>query len=400
MLQLLVHHFGERLRLLLPYFLIHELVVEMVLGLLHVGKADEELSLDARLVLGLMDSVHELRFVQFLARHGHDTVHLAHHMHGRGLFVFTAHLHKVVHVVPEQARIGRHIGAITLAELQLVDLPEMLVRAVQLTLFHELVVMELREEHRLVRLVQREAETALGRDIAQLLVVGFVPIELVHELIHVDLGVATFPRTEILQPRPEILGVHMARLGEDLTQLCCTFGPGTDVGIEHGTYLERDLEIFAYRSLLDIIDHLLEVLVHHAQQLQYRGGVGSRPEGHIAMLHRQAHQHIVTRRVVRDGHDLCRTRVMFLDDRRYIAHQHAAHRTEQGAVRRVAFAFLADRGEDMSAEDTTAVLDEVPRPYMTHLAIHILEVLVRHRDPFGLGGRARGRGVHIRLAGE
>ena len=82
--------------------------------------------------------------------------------------------------------------------------------------------MELREEHTLIRIIQREAETALRRNISQLLIEGLIPVKLVHVLIHVDLRVTAFPRTEVLQPRPEILRIHMSRLLENLTQLCGT----------------------------------------------------------------------------------------------------------------------------------------------------------------------------------
>ena len=73
-LQLLVHHFGKRLCLLLVDLLILELEVEMLLRLFHLSEADEEFRLDPRLCLGLMYGVHELRFVQFLAGHGDDAV--------------------------------------------------------------------------------------------------------------------------------------------------------------------------------------------------------------------------------------------------------------------------------------------------------------------------------------
>ena len=54
----------------------------------------------------------------------------------------------------------------------------------------------------------------------------------------------------------------------------------------------------------------------------------------------------------------------------------------------------------MPAENTAAVLDEVPCPDMRHLAIDILEVLVGHRNPLGFGCRAGRSGIHIRFAGK
>ena len=260
--------------------------------------------------------------------------------------------------------------------------------------------MELREEHALVRLVQRETEAALSRDIAQLLIVCLVPVELVHVFVHVDLRVAAFPCTEVLQPRPEIPRVQVSLIRQNLAQLCRPFGFRGDVRIQRRPDIKRDLEIFAYRSLLDIRQHLFRVLIQRAEQLEDRGRVRRGPQRHVAMLQREPHQHVVTCTVVRDRHDRCRRRIVLLDDRRDIAYQHAAHRTKQGSVRRIAFAFLAYRREDMSAEDTTAVLDEVPCPYMTHLAIYVLQVLMRHRDPFRRTRRTGRRRVHVRFTGE
>ena len=101
MLELLIDYFRERLCLLLRDLLVRELVIEMVFGFLHIGKAHEELGLDARLVLRLMHGVHELRFVQLLTRERHDAVHFRDHMHRRRILELTAYLHEVVHVVSE-----------------------------------------------------------------------------------------------------------------------------------------------------------------------------------------------------------------------------------------------------------------------------------------------------------
>ena len=230
-LQLLVHDFGKRLRLLLVDLLVLELEIEMVLTLLHLCETDEELRLDSRLCLGLMYRVHKLRFVQLLAGHGDDAVDFRDHVYGRGVLVEAADLYEVVHVVSEESRVGRHVRAVALAELQLVDLLEMLMRAVQLALLHKLVVMELREKDGLVGVVQRETEPALGRYITELLIEGLVPIKLVHVLVHVDLRVAAFPGTEVLQPRPEIFRVQVSLLGENLPQFSGSLRMRSDVRV-------------------------------------------------------------------------------------------------------------------------------------------------------------------------
>ena len=117
MLQLLVHYFRERLCLLLRDLLVRELVVEMILGFLHIGKAHEELGLDTRLVLGLMHRIHELRFVEFLAGERHNTVHFRDHMDRRCIPEMAAYLNEVIHIVSEKTGIGRHVRAVTLAHL-------------------------------------------------------------------------------------------------------------------------------------------------------------------------------------------------------------------------------------------------------------------------------------------
>ena len=124
MLQFLVHHFRKRLGLFLTNLLVLKLVVEVVFRLLHIRKAHEELRLDARLLFRLMHSVHELQFIQFLACHGDNTIHFRHHMNRRRILVPSAYLHQVIHVIAEQTRIGRHIRAVTFAQLQFIDLKE------------------------------------------------------------------------------------------------------------------------------------------------------------------------------------------------------------------------------------------------------------------------------------
>ena len=115
------------------------------------------------------------------------------------------------------------------------------------------------------------------------------------------------------------------------------------------------------------------------------------------MLKRQTHQGIVTCTIIRNGHHGRWTRIMLLDNRRNIANQHTTHRPIQGTVRSITFAFLAYRREDMTAKDAAAVLNKVPRPDMTHLAVHILQVLMGHRDPFRFTRRTRCGSIHIRF---
>ncbi len=400
MLQFFVHHLGKGIGLLLGDGFVLELEVEMVARLLDIGKAHEELGRYAGLLLGLMNGLDELGFVELLARHGDDTVDLGDHMDGRRIVVVATHLDEVVHIVAIQAGIGRHVRAIAFAQLQLVDLQEVLARAVQFALLDKLVVVKLREQHGVVLVVKRETEAALGSNIAQLLVVGLLPVEGVHVLVHVYLGVAAFPGAEVLEPRPEVARLQFAFLLEDTPQL---FGPlrtGLHIGLQFFADQVGNLEVFGQRTTLDIGDQFVGILGDGAQQFEDGRGVGRCPERDVTVLHSQTHERIVARRIVAYRHDAGGGGVMLLDNRRYVAHQHAADRTVYRAVGCIALQLLTHRGEDMSAEDTTAVLDEVPGPDMRHLAIHILQVLMGHRDPLGRRGRTGGGGIHIGFAGE
>ena len=92
-LQFLVHHLAEVVCRLLVYLLVLKLKIEVVATLLDVGKTHEELRLDAGLFLCLVHRLNELRLIEFLARHRHDTVYLRHHMDGRRIVELAAHLY-------------------------------------------------------------------------------------------------------------------------------------------------------------------------------------------------------------------------------------------------------------------------------------------------------------------
>ena len=228
-LQMFVHDLGKRIGLLLTNLFIGKLEVEVIEAFLHIGKADEELRANLRLFLGFLDGLDELRFVEFLSGHGNDAVDLRNHVYGRRLAVVTTHFDEVVHVVAIQAGICGNIGAITFAKLQFVDLQEMLIGFVEFVLCHKLVVVKVREEHALVRLVKREAEAALRSYIAELLIESLIPVEGIHVFVHVYLRVAAFPCGEVLQPRPVILRQQASVLLQKILQFLCAFGLGEDV---------------------------------------------------------------------------------------------------------------------------------------------------------------------------
>ena len=177
-------------------------------------------------------------------------------MYGRRMLVHSAHLNEVIHVIAIEARIGGDVRAIAFTDLQFIDLQEVFARTIEFTLLHKLVVVELREEHGLVGVVQREAEAALRGDITEFLIEGLVPVKLVHVLIHVYLRVTTFPCAEVLQPRPEILRIEVSGLSQYLTQFLGSFGVRRDILIQLGADIERDIEIGTNRTFLYIVYHL------------------------------------------------------------------------------------------------------------------------------------------------
>ncbi len=372
LLQVLIHHFREFIGLFLPDGLVLELVVEMVERLLHIGKADKEFGLDSRFFFRLVDRLDKLWLVEFLACHRHNTIHFRYHVYGRGFVELTAHFDEVVHVVAEQPRVGCHVCAIAFALLQFVYLQEMFIGAIQFFLGDKLIVVELREQHRLVGVVEREAETALGGDIAQLLIVGLAPVEGVHILIHVYLRIAALPCREILQPRPVVFRLQFAFLLEYLTQFGSPLGTRLHIGVQLLADVIRDVEVVTQCTLFDVVNQRVGVLFHRTEQLQDSGRVGGRPERHIAVLHSEPHQCVVTRRIVGDRHHRCGSDIVFLDNGGYITHQHAADRTVERAVGRIALQLFAHNREDVSRKNTAAVFDKVPSPDMRHLAVHIL----------------------------
>ena len=217
----------------------------MVEALLYISKTDKELRLDLRFLLRLVYCLYELRFVELLAGHGYYTIDLGYHVHGRRLAVESSDLDEVVHVIAVQAGIGGYVGTVAFAEFEFVDLEEVLVGLVDFIFRHKLVVMEVGEEHALVRIVKREAEAALGSDISEFLIEGLVPVEGIHVLIHIDLGIAALPCREVLQPRPIVFGQQSSVLLQQLLEFLCSFGFGEHVWFERLAYIVRDVELVA-----------------------------------------------------------------------------------------------------------------------------------------------------------
>ena len=118
------------------------------------------------------------------------------------------------------------------------------------------------------------------------------------------------------------------------------------------------------------------------------------------MLNSHQHERVVAGGIIAYRHHACRSRIMLLDDARDITYQDATHGAKQRAIRRIAFHFFAHDGENVTAENLTSVLNEIPGPDMRHLAIHILQILMRHRYPFRLRSCTTRSGIHIRLTGE
>ena len=317
----LVHRLAETLGGLLCRLRILELEIEVIDGLAHIGETHEEFGLQTDFLLGLPHRIDELRLVQLLTGERHDAVHLAHHVDGRGLLKFPAHLDKVVHVVTEESGVGGDIGAVALALLQLVELQEMLVRGLQLLFGHELVVVEVREHHRFEGVVQGKAEAALGGDVAELLVERLLEVEMVKVLLHIDFRVAAFPGAENLQLRPIVFRKDTpVVLVAELTEFGGALGVGPYVGAQLLADLRRDVELLAQGAPFDVVDHRVKMLIHGALELDDGGGVGGGPEGDIPVLDGQPHERVVAGGIVVDGHHAGGCGVTPLDDARDVAH--------------------------------------------------------------------------------
>ena len=185
-----------------------------------------------------------------------------------------------------------------------------------------------------------------------------------------------------------------------MLEFLCSFGFGEHVWFERLAYIVRDVELVAECAVGYIHYEFVGMLVHGAHEFKNGGRVSSSPECHVAVLYSQSHEGIVTRSIIRYRHHGSGSDIMFLDNRRYISHEHTADTAVQCTVRRVSLDLLTHNREDMSAKDAAAVLDKVPCPDVRHFAINRLEVLVCHRHPLWFAGGAGGGSVHIRLTGE
>ena len=168
--QNLIDLFSKLLGLFLRDALVGELVVELIAEDAQVGEPDEEAGLEAGRFLRLAHRLDELPFVQLLAGDGHDAVDLLDEMHRGGVVEVRADLQQVVHIVAVESGERGHVGAVAFALLEFVQLQVFGIRVLQIGLLDELVVVEMREEDGVHRIVEHQSEAALRGEVTELLV--------------------------------------------------------------------------------------------------------------------------------------------------------------------------------------------------------------------------------------
>ena len=193
-----------------------------------------------------MYCIDKLRFIQLLARKRYDTIDLGYHVDSRCILILASYLYQVVHVVAEETAVSGHVCAIAFTDLELINLKEMLVGRLNLTLLHKLIVVHVREQYRFVGIIKREAESAFGSNISELLIKRFVPVKCIHILLHIDLRIAAFPSREVLQMRPIIFRKKLAigLLLKKCPQFVGASRIGFEIGLEFFANLGLDMECF------------------------------------------------------------------------------------------------------------------------------------------------------------
>lgn len=397
--QVLVHCLGELLRRGLSRAPVCKLIIEVVCGDVQVREAYEEASFHSGLLFSLVHRIDELTLVELFSGDGHDAVYLLDEMDGGGVPELRTRLDEVIHIVAVQAGERGHVRDVALAVDELVYLQVLRICTVHFLLGDELIVMEVRKEDGVQRVVENEAETALGREVAEFLMEHSLG-EGVLELVEIDSGVSALPGVQQLHIRPVVLGKHLVSVFRlESAKLRSPFRVRLHAGFQLLPDGGVELNLVRNRTVLDISHILVIEAVHIILQLYDGGRVRGDDEGDV-LLDAHTHQNIIAGVVVRDGIDALWVRIQSLHEAWTVALGDTRHGSEYGPVRRIALDHLAHDGKNLPSEDVRAVLYEVEEPDLRHLAVNGLQITLGDRDPFGLGGGSGGGGVKDRLARE
>ena len=132
------------------------------------------------------------------------------------------------------------------------------VLALHIALFHELIIVHVREENSVDSIIHNDTETALGGDETKLLIIGLFGEHFLH-LVGCDLGVSAFPAADELQVRPEVLELRLRMLRKNLTQELSPLRIRLDNVRKLFAHGIGNIVLVRDGSLLDVLDKLLEV---------------------------------------------------------------------------------------------------------------------------------------------
>ena len=269
---------------------------------------------------------------------------------------------------------------------------------INILLSHELVEVIVWEHGAVVGVVHDQTETALRREVAELLVQTGVGEE-AFQLVQIDIGITALPGVKHLEIRPIVLWQHTTIFLLQFAQLGSTLWIGLQLCFDLLADILGDVEVVAQRTLLDVVTILVIVLIDVLLHLDQRRWVGRDEDGGID-LDRETHDGVVAGIVILDAIHATRHGIHLFDKRRRIATGHTRHRTSHGTVWSISLDILTDDGDQLAIEGLRAVHDVVIEPHLGHLAIDRLEIDVGDGNPFRLLGSTRCSGIHHWLTGH
>ena len=154
------------------------------------------------------------------------------------------------------------------------------VELIDIFLSNELIIVVMREECGVVGIVHHKTETALAREIAELLVQAAVGEEVL-DLVEIDIGIAALPCIEHLQVWPIVLWKHATILLLELAKLCRTRWIWLNLRLNLLADIIWDIEVVAERTLLDIVAILVVVLIDILLYLDQSRRIGSDEDSSI-----------------------------------------------------------------------------------------------------------------------
>jgi len=171
-------------------------------------------------------------------------------MDGRGTAEVGTGLQEVVHIIAVKTCERCHIRAVAFALLEFVELEELGIRVLEVFLFDELIIVEVREENCIDGVVQDESEAALGTEVTELLMEHGLG-ERILELVKIDVSVAALPGIENLHVGPVVLREHASIFFLEGAKFRRKIVPGDQMRIET-TLLQRSRNMGRARGVVTV----------------------------------------------------------------------------------------------------------------------------------------------------